>query len=253
MTDHLPYRSLGDGPALLLVHGAAEDAAILAPQAEAFAHAGRRVGWYDRRGTGVTPRDGWPGGGVAQHADDAAALVRELGGPVQVLGFSSGGVVAMALAARHPDLDVDVVAWEPPVVRALNGGAELHAQMTAPIDAYLAEHPDDWRGAFGVMLEIVSGGEADLASPEAVAQMANAEAAIRDDARVITEHEFALGELPAARVRLARGRDASDLHRGIIARLEAAHGLETVVVEKADDHEVYIKNPDVLAGVDWSR
>ena len=76
---------------------------MLAPQAEAFAARGRRVIWADRRGTGGSPRAGWPGGGVAGHADDAAALLRALDAvPATVLGFSSGGVVALALAARHP-------------------------------------------------------------------------------------------------------------------------------------------------------
>jgi pimeloyl-ACP methyl ester carboxylesterase len=38
-------------------------------------------------------------------ADDAAALVRELGlGPVITVGYSMGGPVSMLLARRHPDL-----------------------------------------------------------------------------------------------------------------------------------------------------
>ena len=147
MNECRPYRTIGDGPPLLLIHGAAEDVQMLEPQANAFARSGRRVAWYDRRGTGEAPRADWPSGGVAQHADDAAAIVRALGGTAQVMGFSSGGVVAMALAGRHPDLDVDVIAWEPAAITALEGGLEIHSEIMKPIEAHLDEHPDDWTGA----------------------------------------------------------------------------------------------------------
>ena len=72
----LAYRCIGEGSPLLLVHGGGEDIGLLTPQAEAFAAAGHRVLWYDRRGTGASTRDQWPDGGVAAHADDAAALLR---------------------------------------------------------------------------------------------------------------------------------------------------------------------------------
>jgi pimeloyl-ACP methyl ester carboxylesterase len=226
---------------------------MLEPQANAFADSGRRVAWYDRRGTGGAPRADWPCGGVAQHADDAAAIVRALGGTAQVMGFSSGGVVAMALADRHPDLAVDIIAWEPAAIAALDGGLEIHDEIMKPIEAHLDEHPDDWTGAYALMLEIISGGHADLASAAVAAQLANAEAAVRDDARIITRHEFAAGSIPSARVRLARGGGVSDLHAGVIERLTAGHDLTTVVVDAALDHEVYLLDPEVLAAVDWSR
>ena len=63
------FREIGQGRPLLLMHGGGEDAGMLAPQAAAFAARGRRVIWYDRRGTGASPRDGWPERGVAGHAE----------------------------------------------------------------------------------------------------------------------------------------------------------------------------------------
>jgi len=253
MPDLLPFRTVGAGPVLLLIHGAAEDAEMLEPLARAFAGVSRRVAWYDRRGTGATPRAGWPAGGVAQHADDAAAIVRELGGTAQVMGFSSGGVVAMAMADRHPDLDINVIAWEPAAIAATEGGLQIHDEIMQPIEAYLDEHPDDWTGAFAAMLEIISQGHADLASAAVAAQMANAESAVRDDARIITRHELTPGSISPQRVRLAHGKGVSDLHAGIIGRLVADYGLRTVVVDAALDHEVYLSEPEVLAATDWSR
>jgi pimeloyl-ACP methyl ester carboxylesterase len=243
----LPYRSVGAGPTLLLIHGAAEDADMLIAQAEALAARGRRVVWYDRRGTGSTPRDGWPEGGVAQHADDAAEILRDAGAPADVLGFSSGGVVAMSLAARHPQMVRNVVAWEPAAVGMLEGGRELQAQMMAPVEAHLAEHPGDWPGALTRMLAIISDGHADLASDAVRLQMANAEPAVRDDARHIATHVFTPGEIPADRVQLAHGAGVSPVLKAVITALEAEYALPVRVVDAAQDHEVYLSAPEVLA------
>src|SRR5688572_27539410 len=53
----------GDGEPLLLVHGGGEDAAMLGAQAESLTAAGYDVITYDRRGTGRSGREDWPGGG----------------------------------------------------------------------------------------------------------------------------------------------------------------------------------------------
>jgi pimeloyl-ACP methyl ester carboxylesterase len=244
----LNHRTAGDGPPLLLVHGGAEDVGMLTPQAEAFAERGFRVIWYDRRGTGGSTRENWPDGGVEQHADDAAALLRELGAtPATVLGFSSGGVVALAVAARHPDAVSEAIAWEPASIGMLAEGPALHAGLLAPMQEHLAAHPDDWTGAYAVMLDVLSEGRADLASEAVRRQMVNAEAVLRDDGPIITAHVFAPGELPPERVTVAVGRGTSPLHAAVAERFAAELGRPTLVVEEAGDHEVYLSSPAVLA------
>lgn len=244
----LHHRTAGEGPPILLLHGAGEDVELLAPQAEAFAARGRRAIWADRRGTGASPRDGWPGGGVAAHADDAAELLRALdAGPATVLGFSSGGVLALALAARHPELVREAIAWEPAALGVLPDADTLHAGIMAPIEAHLAGHPGDWTGAYRVMLDVLSGGTADHDAPVVRAMRRNAEAALRDDAAVITRHRFAAGELPAGRVRIAVGASPGPLHAAIAERLAALAGRPPLVVAAADDHEVYLHRPEILA------
>lgn len=244
----IAHHTVGDGPPVLLVHGAGEDARLLAPQAAAFAALGHRVITYDRRGTGSSTHEGWPDGGVAQHADDAATLLRSLGAaPAAVLGFSSGGVVALALAARHPDVVTEVVAWEPAALRMLPGAAGMHAGIMEPIEAHLAARPGDWAGAYDVMLGVLSEGRADLDSPAVTAMRVNAEAALRDDARVITLHTFVPGELPADRVTVAVGRGTSPLHGAVAERLAAELGRPALVVDDADEHEIYLSRPEVLA------
>jgi pimeloyl-ACP methyl ester carboxylesterase len=244
----LSFRTTGDGPPLLLLHGGGEDVGLLAPQAEAFAARGRRVVWYDRRGTGASTREGWPERGVAGHADDAAALLRELdAAPATVLGFSSGGVIALALAARHPDVVAEAIAWEPAALGMLPGAAALHAQIMAPVEAHLAEHPRDWAGAYAVLLGVLSEGRADLDSPVVQRMRVNAEAMLRDDGPVITTHAFASGELPADRITVAVGRGTSPLHAAVAGRLAEELGTPPLVVDGADDHEVYLDRPEVLA------
>ncbi|GAA0800069.1 alpha/beta fold hydrolase [Spirilliplanes yamanashiensis] len=238
----------GSGHPVLLIHGGAEDADLLEPQARALAARGFRAIRYDRRGTGRSTRADWPGGGADQHADDAAALLASLDATgATVLGFSSGGVVALALAARHPGVAREVIAWEPAALGALPDGAALHAGIAAPIDAHLAAHPGDWVGAFHVALTIISGGEADLTSPAVRRMERNAEAVIRDDSPLITARGFAPGELPPGLVTIATSAAPNPLHGAIAAVLTGLAGRPVLVAEKATDHEVYLSDPDVLA------
>jgi pimeloyl-ACP methyl ester carboxylesterase len=247
----LAYRTAGDGPdarPVLLIHGGAEDAAMLAPQAEAIAANGRRVIWYDRRGTAASTRDDWPGSGADQHADDAADLLRDLSAtPATVVGFSSGGIVALALAARHPHHVAEAVAWEPPVVAVLPDGLSTHAAIMAPVQAHLSSSPGDWTGAYLVMLDIISNGAADPDSPMVKRSMTNAEAIVRDDGPLITRRQFAAGELPAGKVTVAVSEQPDPMHEAIAQRLAEITGSPYVRVPGADDHEVYLSRPEVLA------
>ena len=178
----LSVRTAGTGPSVVLVHGGAEDAGMLDGLGQALAGRGLRAIWYDRRGTGASTRDNWPDGGADQHADDVAMVLRETGATGgTVVGFSSGAVVALAFAARHPAAAARVIAWEPAALGVLPNGRELFAAINAPIDAHLADHPGDWVGAFHVALDVLSEGRADHSAPQVKLMEANAEAILRDD------------------------------------------------------------------------
>jgi pimeloyl-ACP methyl ester carboxylesterase len=102
----------GSGPAVLLIHAGAEDAEGWRPIAERLT--GFTVVTYDRRGTLRSGRDEWPGGGSAQHADDAAGLLGVLAlDDALVLGYSSSGNIALQVALRHAEFVRCALVYEP--------------------------------------------------------------------------------------------------------------------------------------------
>jgi pimeloyl-ACP methyl ester carboxylesterase len=107
----------GSGPDLILVHGTGMDGASFGPLARLLEDR-LRVTRYHRRGTA-----GWPGPGESapssarEHADDLADLATLLAGdgPVHLFGVSFGGVVALELARRRPELVRSATLFEPAV------------------------------------------------------------------------------------------------------------------------------------------
>lgn len=103
----------GDGTPLLFLHGLGCHGA--ASWAEAAIRLGRRAVILDLPGHGRS--DAPPGFGytLPELADAVAAVIRGIGGPLDVVGHSLGGSVAVALAHRHPDLVHRAVLVEPAI------------------------------------------------------------------------------------------------------------------------------------------
>lgn len=138
----------GQGPPILIIGAASDDAEMFRPIAERLT--GFTVVTYDRRGTLRSGRDGWPCGS-AQHADDAAALFGELGlGEAHVFGASAGGIVAVTLALRHSDLVRRVLVFEPGFFLLSEPGRRLVARAGSDAVRHLHAHPGDWAGAMAV-------------------------------------------------------------------------------------------------------
>lgn len=238
----------GNGEATLLIHGGGEDAAMLAPLADQLATSGRRVITYDRRGTGESGRADWPGGGAAQHADDAAALLAALDvDDAHVIGFSSGGVIALDLAVRHPDVVAGAVVWEAPAIGVIPGGEQLNAEIMGPIDAHLAAHPGDFVGAQALLLSAILGFPVTVDDPLFAATRANAKPMIRDEPG-ITLRPFTADELTGASVTLAVGTAPNEVVAAATGALATMVGSAPVVVDTAD-HEAYLNDPVGFATV----
>lgn len=237
----------GHGEPLLLIHGGSEDAAMLKAQATSLAAAGYEVIAYDRRGTGSSGRGDWPGGGAASHADDAAALLDALDlAPATVLGVSSGAVIALDLAARHPEAVGRTVAWEPPAARVVPGGDAVTAELMAPVDAHLAAHPGDFVGAQAILLSAIVGFPVTVDDPAFETARANAEPFIRDEP-MITLAALDVDALADRDVTIAVGSAPNELIAAAVDVLTSGLGQPAVAVDA--EHEVYLTDPSVLTEV----
>jgi pimeloyl-ACP methyl ester carboxylesterase len=99
----IAYERVGEGPPLVLVHGAAVDSRMWRPQLAALTDEFTVVAW-DEPGAGRSsdvPADF----ALADYADCLAALIEVLDlGPAHVAGLSWGGTLAQELYRHHPKL-----------------------------------------------------------------------------------------------------------------------------------------------------
>lgn len=100
----------GHGPAVVLIHGTApavwgELPALLSDDHKVIA--------YDRRSYGAARS--LPAHGLSAHAADAAAVIRGVAPSATLVGWSIGGVIALEVAAAHPELVSGLVLLEPPL------------------------------------------------------------------------------------------------------------------------------------------
>ncbi len=96
------YRDIGEGPTLLFAHGLFASHHIFAAQVQALSHAYRCI-VLDMPGHGLSGYDptGWT---LDDLSRDLALMIDELAlGKVTIVGQSQGAMVALRLAARHPE------------------------------------------------------------------------------------------------------------------------------------------------------
>jgi len=116
---------------------------------------------YDLRGHGKTerPKTGYT---VSDHVDDLAALLDALelsDRPLELIGNSFGGILAMAFALRHPDrvrgialVDAQVhdEGWGEEMQASLSlGGKELEEAIATNFQSWLGRHSDRKRNRLG--------------------------------------------------------------------------------------------------------
>lgn len=99
----IAYERVGEGPPLVLVHGAAGDGRIWQPQLAGLADEFTVIAW-DEPGAGRSS-DLPEGFALAGFADGLGALIETLDlGPAHVAGLSWGGTVVLELYRRHPGI-----------------------------------------------------------------------------------------------------------------------------------------------------
>ena len=100
----LDWRGPPDGPVTVCIHGLTTPSFVWEPLAPLLALTGARVLSYDLWGRGLSDRA--PGRQDADYfCGQLAALLADQGvqGPVRLIGYSMGGAIATAFAARHRD------------------------------------------------------------------------------------------------------------------------------------------------------
>ena len=139
----IAYERCGEGPPLVLVHGAAEDGRVWRPQLAAFADEFTVVAW-DEPGAGRS--SDLPGAfGLVDYAKSLAALIEALAlGPAHVAGLSWGGTVVLELYRHRPELVATLIlvdtyaGWKGSLpdeeVRARVAGAQR--MLAAPAETF---------------------------------------------------------------------------------------------------------------------
>jgi pimeloyl-ACP methyl ester carboxylesterase len=107
----IAFRSVGDGPAIVVLHGAMETAqSHLDLAAELAARA--RIVLPDRRGRGASG-PAHPDDGIARQVEDLEAVIAGTGARA-LIGVSAGALVALEAARTLPDVD-RMALFEPPL------------------------------------------------------------------------------------------------------------------------------------------
>lgn len=130
----IAYRRSGQGPTVVLVSGAMSTGATVAPLAPLLADRFSVIA-YDRRGRGESG-DTAPYA-VAREVEDIAALIEEAGDEAALYGISSGGALALEVAASGLPVR-QVAVYETPFAD-FGGGAEERAEYTAKLTEALAQ------------------------------------------------------------------------------------------------------------------
>ena len=160
----------GDGPSLILVHGAWSDRGTWDPVFAQLAQHFHTIR-YDRRGYGESPR---PGVDPRSQVADLLALIRTLAlDEVMLVGNSLGGLISIHAALRATAAIRLVIAHEPPILRLLTASSTnypvaaralraLYAALDAARDGQFAQAAQlyvegmaSYPGAWAYLPEIV--------------------------------------------------------------------------------------------------
>jgi len=216
-----PLVRAGAGPRLLMIHGSAADHTTWSIQLHSETLTSRfELVTYDRP-IGKT---------IEQHADDAIGIIDELGAPVVVVGSSFGGVVALDLIRRRPELARGAVLCEPPLAPS-DDEAPIPERFLAEFDAIAAR--DGGEAAGELFLRHVLGDVAFMRMPKLFRARSKALwREIRDDSAALGAYRVRYDLLRAVEVPvlLLGGDRSAAWFRPTLEALAAALGRARVEI-----------------------
>ena len=208
----MSYESWGEGPPLVLVHGAFSDHRTNWMYAKPFLARHFTAYAIARRGRGRT--EATQGHAVSDEIADALALVRHIGEPVHLLGHSYGGLVALGVAASAPDLVRKLVVYEPPSPHLLS--AETVASLVR------LGRAGDWESFAGRFFgEVLRVPEPDLAALQGT----------RDWRHILDDAPASLQDLCALVRHLFDAKDFRDLPMPVLLQIGTESSPELYATE----------------------
>ena len=146
----LHYAERGQGDPVVFVHGSLADYSVWNRELADFSAHYRAIA-YSRRYNSPNTNAIRPGHSAIQDADDLAAFIRTLNlGAVHIVGHSYGGLTALFLATRHPELLQTLVLAEPPAIALLAqlppNQATTGRATLADIETRVGQMQSAWRG-----------------------------------------------------------------------------------------------------------
>lgn len=212
---HTWFEERGEGEPLVLLHGGLDTNASWGAQTDTLAKHFRVLA-PERRGHGHTPDvEGPLSYGVM--ADDTAAFIDTVvGGPVHLVGWSDGAVVALMVAHRRPELvrklvlmggNVDVSAYVPQFYQAarLPADSEVYQPFRAVYDVVSPDGPDHWPVVFSKITSMWQT-EPHIPLSHLAAIRVRALLVVGDDDLVTLEHTIAMYRaLPNAELAVVPG------------------------------------------------
>jgi pimeloyl-ACP methyl ester carboxylesterase len=253
----LHYVAMGNGPAIVFVHGGLADYRELLPVARQLE--GRYSAIFYSRRHSYPNRDNPVSldHSPISEADDLAALIEELGlQPAHVVGVSYGASTSLFLALRHPGLARSLTIVEPPLVSWLPGIAggqavydDFYGRLVTPVRA--AFQAGDRDGAFRLTLEYFVGpGALEQVPPEILARF---RLNLRDW-EVMFKSRDVLPDIPAADLRkldlpvlMLSGGTSYEIGKLVDAELERTLPKVRRVVIPEGTHDACVEKPDMCA------
>ena len=247
----------GDGsPSLLGIHGTPSSVLLWVDAAKELALHGRCI-IYDRRGFGRSERpEPFERSDLDDHVDDALALLKELSAtPAVVIGRSTGGVIALELARRHPEAVSALVLLEPAMFTVDPEAKAWAERLRGTIEESAARDPA--RASETVFRAALGDGAweslpndlrmlFDEAAPAVRAEMRGRGLDLSDEPLDLDEDELAAIDQPTM---LVSSEDSPDVLRRINDRLaEVLPNAETALVPGG--HLIHPAHPVVLDFID---
>lgn len=245
----LYYEVRGSGPILLMIHGGNGDA-------ESYPITDRlsdryTVITYDRRGHSRSrledPNENYQ---VSAHSDDASRLLAALTDePAHVFGCSSGAVIGLDLAIRHPAQIRMLVAHEPPIPQLLAGSDRTKGfESLENLEKQYKRSGLQALEAFAKAMGITSTAQPDRPKSRTEQLMANIDYFILSEVPGLREYSPDIGRLKASSVTVvpAGGIDSQGCLPYRYAEALAGH-LKTKVVDFPGNHVGCVLYPEEFA------